>query len=41
MNILGKVLYKGHYNRLIYSIFIMEEKLILFMRVSARFRFRL
>ena len=31
MTLLGQVLYKGHYNRLIYSSFIMEEKLVLFI----------
>ena len=30
MNLLCEVLYKGHYNLLIYSIFIMEVKLVLF-----------
>jgi hypothetical protein len=41
MSLLDKVLYKGHYKLLIYNIFIIEEKLILFIRVSARCRCRL
>jgi hypothetical protein len=41
MNLLGKVLYKGYYKLLIYNIFIIEEKFILFIRVITRCRCRL